>query len=87
MVIVLIEEKCLWCSEKLSGTIEIGASQSKTSGAFDSEHAVDVQSAGSDRVLKAINANGTCSACGTPFSYKAFSVMQMRARAEATPGQ
>lgn len=58
------------------------AEHSRTHGDFDSEHGIDVQNAGSDRVLKAVNASGTCRACGTPFFYKTFSVMQMRSRGE-----
>ena len=87
MVVVLFEEKCLWCSAKLAGTIELGEGFSRTNGDFDPEHAVDVQNAGSDRVLKAVNACGRCSACGTLFYYKAFSVMQMRAKAETASGK
>lgn len=86
MVIVLLEEKCLWCSESLTGTIELYIDHSRTSGDIDGEHAVDVQNAGSDRVLKAINASGTCQSCGTPFFYKAFSVMQVKARGQQSAG-
>jgi len=87
VVIVLLEEKCLWCSEKLTGMIELLSEHSRTHGDFDGEHAVDVQSASNDRVLKAVNASGSCGSCGTPFFYKAFSVMQMRARGEMAPGK
>ena len=87
MVIVVMEEKCLRCSERISGTIELLAERSTTHGDFDGEHGVDVQSAGSDRVLKAINASGACPACGTPFFYKAFSVMQMQGREQMAPGK
>ena len=87
MVIVVMEEKCLWCSERISGTIELLAEHSRTYGDFDGEHGIDVQNAGSDRVLKAINASGACPACGTPFLYKAFSVMQGKAREGMAPGK
>lgn len=87
MVIVLLEETCLWCSERLSGTIELDAGSSRTSGDFESDHAVDVQNAGADRVLKAVNATGVCPSCETPFFYKAFSVMQMRAKNEKAQQQ
>jgi len=87
VVIVVLEEKCLWCSEKLTGTIELLSEHSRTHGDFDGEHAIDVQSAGNDRVLKAVNASGSCGACGTPFFYKAFSVMQMRAQGEMSSGK
>ena len=86
MVIVLLEEKCLWCSEKLTGTLELLGERSRSDGDFDGEHGVDVQCDGSDRVLKAINASGKCRACGTTFLYKAFSVMQVRAEAEPAVG-
>ena len=86
MVIVLLEEKCLWCSEVLAGTIELRSDKSRTHGDFDGEHGIDVQNAGNDRVLKAINVSGVCRGCGTPFFYKAFSVMQMKARGDITPG-
>ena len=87
VVIVLLEERCLWCSEKLTGTLELLGDRSRTDGDFDGEHGADVQSGGADRVLKAINASGTCRACGTAFLYKAFSVIQMRAKAEPAAGQ
>jgi hypothetical protein len=87
LVIVLLEEKCLWCSARLAGSIEMGEGYSRTSGDFDPEHAVDVQNAGSDRVLKAVNACGRCPACGALFYYKAFSVMQMTAKSETASGK
>lgn len=86
LVIVLFEEKCLLCSTKLAGTIELGDQHSRTLGDFETDHAVDVQNAGSHRVLKAVNATGRCQACGTVFYYKTFSVMQMQVKAEAVPG-
>jgi hypothetical protein len=86
VVIVLLEEKCLWCSEIVTGTIELRAENSRTHGDFEDEHGIDVQNAGNDRVLKAINVSGVCRGCGTPFFYKAFSVMQMKARGDMTPG-
>ncbi len=87
MVIVLLEEKCLWCEARLAGSIEMGDGYSRTSGDFDPDHAVDIQNAGSDRVLKAANASGKCPACGTLFFYRAFSVMQMTAKSETAPGK
>ncbi len=87
LVIVLLEEKCLLCSEELTGTLELKSAQSRSDGDFDKEHAVDVQSSGSDRVLKAINVSGECRACGTQFFYKAFSVMQMRAKGKPSASQ
>ncbi len=85
VVIVLLEDKCLWCSEKITGTLELVGSRSRTDGDFAADHAVDEQSGGANRVLKAINASGTCRSCGTGFFYKIFSVMQMRARDDSSP--
>ena len=87
LVIVLLEEKCLWCSEELTGTLELTSVESRSDGDFDKEHAVDVQSGGSDRVLKTINVAGECRACGTQFFYKVFSVMQMRAKGKPSATQ
>ena len=87
MVIVLFEEKCLLCSTNLAGTIELGEQHSRTNGDFETDHAVDVQNAGSHRVLKAVNATGRCGSCGAIFYYKTFSVMQMQARAESARGK
>ena len=87
LVIVLFDEKCLVCSSDLAGTIELGERHSRTHGDFETDHAVDVQNAGSNRILKAVNATGRCQSCGTIFYYKTFSVMQMRARVEAVPGK
>ena len=85
MVVLLLEEICLSCSKDLSGTIELNTEISRTSGDFDEQHAVDVHRAGSDRVLKAINVSGNCPSCSAPFTYKAFSVMQVLAREQITP--
>ena len=87
MVIVLFEEKCMACSNTLSGTIEMGDQHSRTLGDFETDHAVDVQNAGTHRVLKAVNATGRCQACGTVFYYKTFSVMQLREKVEAVSGK
>lgn len=85
VVVLLLEEVCLACSKDLSGTIELNTELSRTSGDFDEHHAVDVQRAGADRILKAVNVSGNCPACSAPFSYKAFSVMQVLAREQITP--
>ena len=87
MVIVVFEEKCLVCSTNLAGAIELLDKHSRTHGDFETDHAVDTQNAGSNRVLKAVNAIGRCHACGTGFYYKTFSVLQMRAKAEAAPAE
>jgi len=87
LVIVLFEEKCLLCSTDLTGTIELSGQHSRTNGDFETDHAVDVQHAGSHRLLKAVNATGKCQSCGAIFHYKTFSVMQMRANVEAVPGK
>lgn len=87
MVVVLFEEKCLWCAAKLAGTIELVDGGSRTSGDFDPDHAVDVQNSGGDRILKAVNACGRCAACGTLYYYKAFTVMQMKSRTETATGK
>ena len=78
MVISSFEQKCLNCPVEISGTIQVQAERSYTAGDFDSYHSVDQQSSGADRVMKGISATGTCVACGTSFSYKVFSVMQVR---------
>lgn len=86
MVIVLLEERCLSCSEILTGTLELLGDASRTGGDFSTEHAIDVQSGGADRILRAINASGECPSCHAPFSFKTFSVMQTDTRRRQTAG-
>ena len=83
MVISGFEEKCLNCSVPMSGTIQVQADRSYTAGDFDVNHNVDQQSSGTDRALRAVSVTGTCRSCGAPFSYKMFSVMQLRLKDKA----
>jgi len=83
MVISSFEEKCLNCPVSLSGTIQVQTERSYTAGDFDSQHSVDHQSSGIDRVMKGISATGTCRECGASFSYKVFAVMQLLLKDEA----
>jgi hypothetical protein len=83
MVIASIEEKCLKCPAPISGTIQIQTGRSYTAGDFDPDHSVDHQRAGPDRVLVGVSTMGSCSACGASYSYKVFTVMQLRMEEKA----
>jgi len=83
MVIASFEEKCLKCPAPISGTIQIQTERSYTAGDFNPNHSVDHQSSGADRVLVGVSTMGTCSACGALYSYKVFTVMQLRAEDKA----
>ena len=83
MVISVFEEKCLNCSVRISGTIQVQDERSYTAGDFDTQHSVDQQSSWSDRVMRSVSTTGTCRACGASFSYKVFAVMQLSLRDKA----
>ena len=83
MVIASFDEKCLNCPMPISGTIQVQTERSYTAGDFDPQHSVDHQSAGPERVMIGVSTTGTCSACGASYSYKVFTVTQLRMKDKA----